>query len=329
MRMALLAVTLLAAGCERPGEVAPGVPKVPKLRVAVISQSANNWPVWVAEQKGFFTEEGAEVEIVVTGDSAGQLEGLANGEFEITHQAADHFVRSIEEGRDFVVVLTISRPIFDLIVRPGIESYADLEGRTIALDNLTTGYWLLYKKVLEANGLAPGDYTIQPDSGGPLNRMRAVKEDRAQFTYMNPPQSLDAVAEGFTRLTSLSDHYPDFPGSSVGVRRAWAAEYPDDLVAYLRGYIRSTDWLLDPANRNEAIEIAARYVELDAASLPGSYDAFVGRGLVRSGTLSREGYEQVVELLVGNGVVDAPGGEMEKYADPSYQQRALAELAGR
>lgn len=74
------------------------------------------------------------------------------------------------------------------------------------------------------------------------------------MTYMNPPASIEA--EGYTRLTSLSEHYPEFPASSIATRRDWAEANEDILVKYLTAYIRATEWLLDEANREEAMDIA-------------------------------------------------------------------------
>ena len=64
-----------------------GLAPAESLRVAVISQSANNWPLFVAEEKGYFQREGLQIEIVVTEDSGRQLDGLAAGTYHITHQA--------------------------------------------------------------------------------------------------------------------------------------------------------------------------------------------------------------------------------------------------
>src|SRR5262245_30921928 len=96
------------------------------LKVAVISQSANNWPLFVAEEKGFFKREGLQVEVVVSGDSARQINALAAGDYQITHQASDHFMRAVEDGKDLFVFMTISRPIFDFIVQPEIRAISDL-----------------------------------------------------------------------------------------------------------------------------------------------------------------------------------------------------------
>ena len=296
------------------------------VRVGVISESANNWPLWAAESRGFFREKGIEVKVVVTGEAQHQLAELAAGNLEITHQAADHFVRAVEGGQDFFVFMTISRPIFDLIVRPGIQSYADLRGKTIALDQLATGYWLLYKKVLEKNGLPPGSYIIQADSGGPEQRMAAVRENRAQFTYMNPPASLSAVADGFRLLTTLADHYPEFSGSSGGARREWAKQHRGTLVKYLRAYVRAVDWLLNPANREAALALAGEHIQMDPQTLAGSFDSLVKKGLVRGAAVRPKGFQQVLELLADGGYLKPPLAPMEKYVDASYQQEAVASL---
>jgi ABC-type nitrate/sulfonate/bicarbonate transport system substrate-binding protein len=297
------------------------------LKVAVISQSANNWPLFVAEEKGFFQREGLHVEVVVSGDSGRQINGLAAGEYHITHQASDHFMRAVEEGKDLVVFMTISRPIFDFIVQPEIRTIADLRGKTIALDRPTTGYWLLFQKAFARHGLPSDAYKILPNLGGAEARYRAVKENRAQGTFLNPPLSLNAIAQGFPRLTNLSEHFPDLPGSSGGVRRNWAKENEATLIRYLRGYAASSDWLLDAKNRDEAEKIFARKLKLDAKDAKSSYDSFVRVGLVPGGKLSMEGIRQVIELMSESGQLKSAPSGPERYADPSFQQKAAQATA--
>src|SRR3954468_15076780 len=117
MKNSVASCLLLAIACWAPSPTAAEA-----LKVSVISQSAGNWPLFVAEEKGYFRRAGLQVEVVVTGDSAKQLDGLAAGTYHITHQAADHFIRSVEDGKDLVVFMTITRPIFDFVVTPAIRS---------------------------------------------------------------------------------------------------------------------------------------------------------------------------------------------------------------
>ena len=293
-----------------------------QLKVGVISQSAGNWPLFVAEEKGYFQREGLQVEVVMTGDSGKQIDGLAAGTYHITHQAADHFIRGVEDGKDLVVFMTIARPIFDFVVAPDIRAIKDLGGKTVALDRPTTGYWLLFQKAFAANGLPRDAYKTLPNLGGAEKRFLAVKDGRAQGTFLNPPLSLEAIAQGFPRLTSLAEYFPNFPATSGGARRNWAKTNEATLVHYLRAMISAIDWLLDPKNRSEALQIFKRRVQINEKHLQPSYEAFVGTGLVRAGNLNMEGVQQILELMAESGQLKAPLPAPGKYADPTYQEKA-------
>jgi ABC-type nitrate/sulfonate/bicarbonate transport system substrate-binding protein len=295
-----------------------------QIRVSVISNSTGNSPLWVAQEMGFFQDEGLDVAVAINQDSNYQLEMLANGGFEFTHQAVDHFMREIERGSDFVIIHSLNRPTFDLISRPELKTFNDLNGKIVALDNVETGYWLLYRKVLQKYGVNPGDYTLLANLGGSRNRLKAVRENRAQFTHMNAPASIQAEKDGFNILTNLSDHYPNFPASSIGTRRVWAMNNRDTVIAYLRAYIRASEWLFDPANREAAIEIGVG-IGHDRELLPGSFERFINKGLVKYGSLTEEGINQVGELLIESKVIDSFG-DMDKYADTSYQLEAKRQL---
>ena len=85
----LLAVFLLASICSAQAQT---------IRVGAISNSINNWPMWVANAKGFFKDEGLDVQLTVTGESEHQLDMVDAKELDVFHQAEVHFVREIEDG---------------------------------------------------------------------------------------------------------------------------------------------------------------------------------------------------------------------------------------
>jgi len=64
-------------------------------------------------------------------------------------------------------------------------------------------------------------------------------------------------------------------------------------------------------------------VKADPDQLAGTYKSFVGDGLVRT-PLSMTGMKQVLDLLVESRQMTADKARPELYADPSYQQKALA-----
>jgi ABC-type nitrate/sulfonate/bicarbonate transport system substrate-binding protein len=292
------------------------------LCVGVISESATNWPLRVAEEKGFFREQGLDVQVTVQVDSAKLLAGLAQGTFDITHQAADHFVGCVQDGKDVFIFMTIARPVYDFVVRPEIGTIAELKGKTIAVDRPTTGYWLLFSKIFAQNGLPPEAYSLLPNMGGAEKRWQAVQDNRAQGTFLNPPLNLKAVSGGLRRLTSISDHIKDIPGTAGGAKREWARQHEAVLVAYLRAYMRAVDWALDLKHRDEMLAIAARRSKADRRELEGSYDSIRRDGLVRSAELNMGGIQRVLDLLVESSQLPPAESRPEKYADPSYQQKA-------
>jgi ABC-type nitrate/sulfonate/bicarbonate transport system substrate-binding protein len=292
------------------------------VRVGVISDSATTWPLRVAQEKGFFRQEGVDVDVATEVDSGKLLAGLGEGKYDISHQASDHFIRGVQEGKGVFIFMTISRPIFDFVVRPEIHSIADLKGMTMALDRPTTGYWILFRKIFAANGVKPEEYKLLPNLGGAEKRFEAVKDGRAAGTFLNPPLSLDAIAQGFPRLVGLKEHFPDLPGSSGGARKEWAKQHEAALLAYLRAWKRAVDWLADPQNRDEASAIYAKRVKIDPQQLAGTYDSFVRDGLVRA-PLSMTGIKQMLDLLVESNQLKPDEARPELYADPSYQQKAM------
>ncbi len=74
-------------------------------KVAIISESAGNWPVYVGLEKNFFEAEGLDVGVVFTRSSVKHLQELkSGGVYDVGHQAVDHIVRAVEAGSDNVTL---------------------------------------------------------------------------------------------------------------------------------------------------------------------------------------------------------------------------------
>jgi ABC-type nitrate/sulfonate/bicarbonate transport system substrate-binding protein len=55
-----------------------------------------NWPIWVAQQKGYFTQNAIEVKLTNTPNSVFQLTGLIEGRFDIAMTSIDNVVAYME-----------------------------------------------------------------------------------------------------------------------------------------------------------------------------------------------------------------------------------------
>ena len=170
--------------------MAPAIARAQEpLRLNVFS-SGSNWPVWVAQEKGFFARHGAAIAVTATPSSAAQFAGLLAGRTDIASTAMDNVVAYVEgQGEapgaagtspDLVSVAGVNNGFLRLVTVPEVRSFADLRGKELSVDALTTGFAFVLRRLLERGGLAEGEarlvrvggttqrFTLQPDQS---NRM--------------------------------------------------------------------------------------------------------------------------------------------------------------
>ena len=108
------------------------------IRLAIISEGVNTWPLYVARSKRLFEAAGVEVAITLTGSSVQQLEKLRQGGpggFDIGFQQSDHVVRAVETGSDLCIFMAQAHaPELTLVAAADIQTIADLKGKTIIVD---------------------------------------------------------------------------------------------------------------------------------------------------------------------------------------------------
>src|SRR4051794_26167761 len=85
---------LLSTGCRKRGEDEAAS----QLKVAYLGLTCEA-PIFVAYEKGFYQEEGLDVELVRT-DWDGLREGLGTGSFDANHTLIMYLLKPIEQGLD-------------------------------------------------------------------------------------------------------------------------------------------------------------------------------------------------------------------------------------
>ena len=144
-----------------------------------------NWPIWVAQEKGFFERSGIAVTVTPTPNSVFQLTGPIDGRFDIAHTAIDNVVAYMEgQGEaptqatpDLTVFMGGDNGFLRLVAVPEVKTFADLKGKELSVDALTTGYAFVLRKLLEKSGLTEGEFALVR-AGGVLQRFEALLEKK-------------------------------------------------------------------------------------------------------------------------------------------------------
>ncbi len=289
------------------------------VRLAVISEGVNAWPLYVAQGRNMFGNEGVAVDVTLTGSSTHQLEQMRSGGYDIGFQQSDHVVRAVETGSDLCIVMAQGHaPELSLVVAPGIKTLKDLRGRDIAVDGANTGYALLLRKLLLENGMGKTDYNFL-EIGGSQERFDALKSGRAIASWLNPPFDRNLFAAGFSSLGATTTFFPSYPGSIAAARRSWAAQNGDRLVAFIRAFRGACHWLRDPAHKAEAITLLPQRLNISADLANRAFDNFGKKPLP---LIDAAGLQQVIDVYWQAEDLALPKGAPEKYMDLSYQQRA-------
>jgi ABC-type nitrate/sulfonate/bicarbonate transport system substrate-binding protein len=289
------------------------------VRLALISEGIASWPLYVARAKELFEREGVTVEETLTASSARQLEQLTKGGYDIGFQQSDHVVRAVERGSDlFIFMATAHPPGLNLVVAPGIGSFADLKGRIIAVDGARSGYALLLRKLLAGKGLKESDYTFR-EFGGSRERFEALKGGHAFASFLNPPFDRNLFAEGFKSLGTTRDYFPTYPGPIAAARRSWARDNQQRLVAFIRGMNAAFAWLADINNKNEAIEILRVRLRTEPDAAARAFDRFSAQPRP---TVVPDALRQVIDIVWDAEGLTRPQGAPDKYMDLSYLRKA-------
>src|SRR4029079_4641423 len=140
-----------------------------KITLGTITLSLNNLPIYVAQDKGFFSKENLFVEAVVLNASTRALTALIGGSTEISASSAMTTIRAVEKGAALKIVGgLINAPVYDLYAPAKYKSIKELKGSTIGVTGLITSDTVLMKEMLKANGLDyPRDYAMIAIGGTP------------------------------------------------------------------------------------------------------------------------------------------------------------------
>ena len=271
-----------------------------------VFNSGTVWPIWVAQDKGFFAANGLDVHLIPTPGSLAQMEGLIDGKFDIAMTAIDNLIAYMEgEGEakteavpNIVAVMGSDNGFLSLVTAPTAATFPALHGATLSVDALTTGYAFVLEEMLKLRGLSGDDYKLVK-AGGFQQRFEGLVAGSQAGTLSVPPFTFLATAKGFHDLGTAVSVLGHYQGVVAAVRKDWGPSHRDELIGYIRAYIAAVTWLYDPANKAEAEGIFEKYLPGATPEIAGkSYDVFLDpqTGFDRHAAIDVAGVAKVIQL---------------------------------
>ena len=235
------------------GLVIAGSAAAEPLKVGVVTWIGYG-PFYIAKEKGFFEEEGVEVEFIVM-DSEERFLAHAAGQIDVSETTVDTVLkyRSDEQDYRYLFAAVGSRGGDGIVADKDIQTIADLEGKTVAYEkDIVSEFY--FGVLLKDAGLSFEDIGSMDmpwnDAGA------AFVEGRVDAAVTAEPWLTKGKQTDHGHLLVDSSSSPELMVDVVLTTRERLAARPEDFKALYRAWVKAVEF--QKANEKEADDIMAR-----------------------------------------------------------------------
>ncbi|MBI3092374.1 MAG: ABC transporter substrate-binding protein [Candidatus Tectomicrobia bacterium] len=304
------------------------------LRVAYINAVGQLTPL-IYELKGVLKHHGASYTVTslqFQGTSP-QIAAMAAGQLEVANLAFSSFANTVLNARLPIRIIADT-------ARDGVEGHTsqtwyvpqdspiktvrDLKGKTVAINVLGAGIDLMLKVALKKNNLAPGrDVNIVEvafPNMGPMLRQGKIDAGIIPISLFFREDSKGKLRQLFTGKDYVGQ--TEFLMSTVLDKTI--KERPEALTDFLEDYLIGLRWFRDPANRDKALDLAARYTKaprkaMEAWAFKPQFDFY----RAPDGELDLPALQRSIDLLAEMQFIKESF-EVNRYVDLSLLRKAQA-----
>ena len=326
-RIAKLLLVMAAAGAGFAHHAAGAVPTLRYGQAYSAAHSIFSLPISVAERAGLFRREGLKVQVVipVPGGTDRMIKALYDNWVDVTHIATPFLIHSVMAGSDAAAIDSeFENPVYSLVAKPDIKTYADLRGKLVGLANEAGSISISMRKLLAQHGLNRGSYQVEVEPGTP-QRFYCLLHGNCDAVVIGQPQDLEAIAQGYRLLGRSDEAVPKFVYTVTAVRRSWARAHRAALTRFVRAMAAAFRFIRDPGNRIRVIKIIADTTGCSNAIAAQTLDLFLQPGrdvLPKRAEIDVEGVRQVIAMMAGAGLLKPPLPPARRFLDLQFLHAA-------
>ena len=279
--------TILLAGCGQQSEQEDRV-----LHVGY-SGSLCEAPVHMAQEKGFFEQEGLKVELVKLAPGT-QFEAVTAGQIDASFGLLASLIQPLSNGLPIKITSGLHTGCDKLLVPQdsSIHTAADFKGKRIGVPSMNSSPIIFTKRFLADQGLnvteKNPDVEFVVFSAGELPL--ALQNGSVDAVAMNDPAASVAIRDN--GLTAVADSAVTAPYNEQYCCTAYVSEKladdaPELAAKYTRALQKASKWVAEHPEESAQIQVEKKWVPGDPAfnakilktynyipSYQGAYDAF-------------------------------------------------------
>lgn len=299
----------LAALTNRAGAQAAGKAEKPKLTLGVGGKPLLYYlPLTVAERRGYFKEEGLEVEINDFGGGAKSLQALVGGSVDAVTGAYEHTIRMQAKGQDVRAVCELGRfPAIVIAVkteRAGeIRSAADFKGRKIGVTAPGSSTAITAQYAMVKAGLKPNDAAFIGVGGGASAVAAMERGEIDAISHLDPviakleqDGAIKILVDTRTEAGTKALFGGSNPAAVVYLKGDFMAANPNTTQRLVNAHLKALKWLASATPDEVADTVPPEYhlgdKPLYLRAVKNSLESYSRTGIVPVG-----GQESVLDML--------------------------------
>ncbi|WP_436777488.1 ABC transporter substrate-binding protein [Yinghuangia sp. YIM S09857] len=247
-----------------------------ELRLGFFANVTHATPL-VGLKEGFYANElgGTKITPAVFNAGPAAIEALKGGSLDATYIGPNPSISGFtsSDGELLRIVAGTTSGGASLVVKPGINSAADLKGKKIASPQLGGTQDVAVRAWLAANGLKTdtkggGDVSIVPTDNA--QTLALFKSGDLDGGWLPEPWATRLVQEAGGKV--LVDERTLWPGgkfvtTNLIVRKDFLDKHPDVVEALVKGQLTTTDWINANTDKAKA-SVNAQLLEYAKKALP-------------------------------------------------------------
>jgi NitT/TauT family transport system substrate-binding protein len=285
-------------------ETGSGSGETTTLRYGSFSTGTGARQVLYADEKGYFEEEGIDLEVTTLQSTASLASLLASGELEVANVSYQPALNALAAGIDIRPLATVQALQDDMQTvwareDSGVDSLEDLEGTRFGVASVGGYGELLLRESLTQAGLNADSVTFTEVA--PPETIAALERGDIDAAHLPSPFAAAVLNNPESPLTRVYDfaETPTLKGiaqAGLWANGAWANENPDAADAFLRAVERAAEELeADPALDVEYLARLGKFEPGIAERMP--LEHWVGE-------VRPDDVQQVADLMVEHGMLE-------------------------
>lgn len=199
-----------------------------KIKIGYSGATVSNAMLWVTEEGKLFQKNGIDPQILYLQTTLGQTAMIA-GEIDMCVYSGSLLSSARLQGVDVVMVTSfLNRPLYRLVVRPEIATFADLKGKRLGITRFGTVTDSMTRLLIARLGLDPDKDVSYVQVGDVPILLASLSTGRIiDGAIVQPPYYLKAVATGMRVLVNMQEMDIPIQQTGLNTTQRFIAKNPD------------------------------------------------------------------------------------------------------